>query len=233
MVLKNEAKLTQVGVLFGYFGTIYAIWLDGQPIVDNVPLLSTGGHVGLTSSQSRVAFPAVEIFSLADTAPGPGTDVTAEQYTLSVNITLPTEPDVADAGGGVIFNMPNREDTRHASMVRLAEGGQAIFWGQYDNDGQFTGLGDAQLDLPAGEPATLTLTVRRDSSDVQVNGESVLIPASSGTSSIIRYALILFPVFMILGWWGKWGTLDRALLISISVLLGLCTAMFANWVFLA
>ncbi len=62
---------------------------------------------------------------------------------------------------------------------------------------------------------------------------SMLIPVSSGTGSMIRYALILFPVFMILGWWGKFDTLDRAIMISFSVLLGLFTAMFANWIFLA
>ncbi|MCB0168969.1 MAG: hypothetical protein KDJ97_00330 [Anaerolineae bacterium] len=186
----------------------YAVWLDGQPIAENVPLLSTAGHVGLTSSQSRVAFPAVEIFSLSGTAPGPtaaldllafktvtgewvregdairqlnreatdfvtGTGIAAEQYTLSVDIVLPIEPGLADAGGGVIFNMPSREDNRLATMVRLADGGKAVFWGQYDNAGQFSGLGDASLDLPAGQPATLKLTVRRDSFDVQVNGETI------------------------------------------------------------
>ncbi len=207
-------------------GNTYAIRLDGQPIAENVPLLSPSGHVGLTCSQSEVAFPSVEIYSLSGVAAGPstaldllefqtvtgewvregdaikqlnreatdfvtGTGVAAEQYTLSVDILLPTEPEVADAGGGVIFNMSSREDTRLASMVRLADGGKGIFWGQYDNTGQFTGQGDAPLDLPANQPATLTLTVRRDSFDMQVNGntiaEAVPLASSNGWIGLLSY----------------------------------------------
>ncbi|MCB0168970.1 MAG: hypothetical protein KDJ97_00335 [Anaerolineae bacterium] len=62
---------------------------------------------------------------------------------------------------------------------------------------------------------------------------SVLIPVSSGTGSMTRYALILFPLFMILGWWGRIGILDRAIMIGFSVFLGIFTAIFANWIFIA
>ena len=61
----------------------------------------------------------------------------------------------------------------------------------------------------------------------------VLIPAMSGTGSIIRYTLVLFPIFMVLGDWAKRSTLDRAILIGFSVFLGIFTAIFANWIFLA
>lgn len=62
---------------------------------------------------------------------------------------------------------------------------------------------------------------------------SVLIPASSGSQSLIRYALVIFPVFMLLGVWGKRVWLDRALLIFFSVFLGIFTAIFVNWIFIA
>lgn len=62
---------------------------------------------------------------------------------------------------------------------------------------------------------------------------SILIPASSGTGSISRYALVIFPMFMILGYWGKNQLLDRAIMIVFSVLLGILTAGFVNWVFIA
>lgn len=62
---------------------------------------------------------------------------------------------------------------------------------------------------------------------------SILIPASSGTGSLIRYALVIFPVFMVLGRWGRFAPLDRLLLVSFSVLLGVLTSLFVNWIFVA
>ncbi|MDX2141265.1 MAG: mannosyltransferase family protein [Chloroflexota bacterium] len=62
---------------------------------------------------------------------------------------------------------------------------------------------------------------------------SILIPASSGTGSLSRYALVIFPVFMMLGHWGRHHWLDRALLISFSVMLGILTTVFVNWIFVA
>lgn len=62
---------------------------------------------------------------------------------------------------------------------------------------------------------------------------SVLIPVSSGSQSMTRYALVVFPLFMLLGLWGRNGLLDRALLVSFSVFLGIFTAIFVNWIFIA
>lgn len=62
---------------------------------------------------------------------------------------------------------------------------------------------------------------------------SILIPASSGTGSLSRYALVIFPMFMMLGLWGRYHWLDRLLLISFSVLLGVLTSVFVNWIFVA
>lgn len=62
---------------------------------------------------------------------------------------------------------------------------------------------------------------------------SIVIPSMSGTGSLSRYALVLFPVFMILGYWGRRQWLDRALMVIFSVLLGILTTMFVNWIFVA
>lgn len=62
---------------------------------------------------------------------------------------------------------------------------------------------------------------------------SVLIPSSSGSMSLTRYVLVIFPVFMMLGYWGKYAWLDRTLLMGFSVFLGIFTAIFVNWVFIA
>ena len=61
----------------------------------------------------------------------------------------------------------------------------------------------------------------------------LLLPATSGLQSMIRYVLPLFPIFILLGYWGRHSSLDRVLLASFSVLLGLMTTIFANWVFIA
>lgn len=62
---------------------------------------------------------------------------------------------------------------------------------------------------------------------------SIVIPSMSGTSSLSRYALVIFPVFMMLGYWGNRQWLDRSLMIAFSVMLGVLTTMFVNWIFVA
>ncbi len=62
---------------------------------------------------------------------------------------------------------------------------------------------------------------------------SIVIPSMSGTASLSRYTLVIFPVFMMLGYWGRRQWMDRTLVISFSVMLGILTAMFVNWVFVA
>jgi hypothetical protein len=61
----------------------------------------------------------------------------------------------------------------------------------------------------------------------------LLLPAASGLQSMIRYVLPLFPIFILLGYWGRHSSVDRVLLATFSVLLGLMTTIFANWVFVA
>jgi hypothetical protein len=61
----------------------------------------------------------------------------------------------------------------------------------------------------------------------------MLIPISSSTQSLSRYLLVLFPVFMVLGWYGRHVLLDRTLMVFFNVLLGIATAIFTNWIFIA
>jgi hypothetical protein len=62
---------------------------------------------------------------------------------------------------------------------------------------------------------------------------SVLVPLTRTTWSMSRYVLVIFPIFMLLAWWGRNPAVDKALTISFSVLLGLFSAMYVNWVFFA
>ena len=61
----------------------------------------------------------------------------------------------------------------------------------------------------------------------------LLVPAASALQSMIRYILPLFPVFILLGWWGRAPLVDRALLTTFAVLLGALTAIYVNWIFIA
>ena len=61
----------------------------------------------------------------------------------------------------------------------------------------------------------------------------LLVPAASALQSMIRYVLPMFPVFILLGWWGRSTLLDRAILTTFAVMLGALTAIYVNWVFVA
>lgn len=61
----------------------------------------------------------------------------------------------------------------------------------------------------------------------------MLVPVASSTQSLSRYVLVLFPVFMMLAWWGRRPLLDRSLLVVFATLLGVFTTIFVNWIFLA
>jgi len=62
---------------------------------------------------------------------------------------------------------------------------------------------------------------------------SILIPLNSGSQSLSRYVLVVFPFFMLLGYLGKHKLIDRSLMILFSVFLGIFTALFVNWIFIA
>lgn len=62
---------------------------------------------------------------------------------------------------------------------------------------------------------------------------SIVIPSFSGTGSLSRYAVVLFPVFMMLGYWGRHQWLDRMIMVVSCTLLGILTTLFVNWVFVA
>jgi len=62
---------------------------------------------------------------------------------------------------------------------------------------------------------------------------SLLLPSFSATQSMMRYVIVLFPLFMVLGRWGKTTGFDRAWVVICSVLLGLFTTCYAIWFFVA
>jgi hypothetical protein len=62
---------------------------------------------------------------------------------------------------------------------------------------------------------------------------AVLVPLSSGLGSLVRFIVVIFPLFMVLGSWGRRPWLDRALIALFGVFLGIFTLLFVNWIFVA
>jgi hypothetical protein len=61
----------------------------------------------------------------------------------------------------------------------------------------------------------------------------LLVPASSALQSMVRYVLPMFPVFILLGWWGRYAVVDRVLLATFALLLGVLIVIYVNWIFVA
>jgi hypothetical protein len=59
----------------------------------------------------------------------------------------------------------------------------------------------------------------------------VLLPMWSHTMSMTRYALVAFPVYVLLGRWGKHRAVDRGLVAAFAILLGMLVTINANWYF--
>ncbi|MGH7729581.1 MAG: mannosyltransferase family protein, partial [Vulcanimicrobiaceae bacterium] len=63
---------------------------------------------------------------------------------------------------------------------------------------------------------------------------SILVPLStSSLMSMPRFALVLFPMFMVLALWGKRPSFNNAIVAFSLPLLGLFTVLFANWYWVA
>jgi hypothetical protein len=60
---------------------------------------------------------------------------------------------------------------------------------------------------------------------------SMLVPTASGTGSLARYALVVFPAAMVLARSGRNSNLDRAIQLVSPILLGLLAVLFSRWVF--
>lgn len=111
-----------------------------------------------------------------------GMGVFAETFRVSVDITLPLNTDITDAGGGLIFHMTGRDNPALGYMVRFANGGNEIFWGVYDDNAVFTGQGGAPLSLEIGVLHTLTVIVRQDNYDILVDDATIIqnVPLERG-----------------------------------------------------
>jgi hypothetical protein len=108
-----------------------------------------------------------------------GTGLIAERFDVQLSVGLP--PDVAEAGGGLVFHMPSRDDYAGAGMVRLANGGSEVYWGYFDERYAFQGEGSATID-DITTPMTLSIQVRAETYSILVNGALIAAEVPLGSA---------------------------------------------------
>jgi hypothetical protein len=118
------------------------------------------------------------------------TGLYASEYSIQADIFLPDKPDV---GGGFVVQMPERGSKAGATVVRIINGGQGLFWGVYDESGAFRGRGSVDLPMkPEGETGyQLRVDVRGNSMDVLADNTMVIksatLPRAEGWIGLIAY----------------------------------------------
>ncbi|MEM7539181.1 MAG: hypothetical protein AAF639_43890 [Chloroflexota bacterium] len=108
-----------------------------------------------------------------------GTGVSAERYTVNVDITLPDEAGLENSGAGILFHMSSRNNINGANMVRFQDGGNGLIWGYFDDTGNFVGQGFKEMHLSKGEAHKLSVAVDRGVYNVQVNDEAIVSQVNS------------------------------------------------------
>jgi len=103
-----------------------------------------------------------------------GTGVMAERYLLNATIQMTFTTALTDAGAGVVFHMPERDNKAGAQMVRFVDAGKGLSWGHFDEAGAFVGEGYSTLNLPPDEAHKLTLVAQGSTYDIFVNDKPVV-----------------------------------------------------------
>jgi hypothetical protein len=183
---------------FGYIGllTSRASAVYDEVIVDGVGALFKGtytnmdgftdqrlvsGNWEISNNQARQT-----VSELADYIWNTG--VQASQYTITAKITLPGG---SDAGAGFIIHMSERGTKKNAYIVRLKDGGQAIWWGSTDDAGKFIGQGSAPVPAVTDNSMILKIVVNLDKMAIFINDNPIIadvpLPAQDGWIGLLSY----------------------------------------------
>jgi hypothetical protein len=81
------------------------------------------------------------------------------------------EFEVNGAGAGLVFAMPQADQTAFAHMVRLSEDGKVIFWGQFNQQLKFIGLGNQTI--TARDKQRFSLEFAAKSYTIFLNGQLI------------------------------------------------------------
>lgn len=175
----------------------YAVTLDGVLLAENIPLISSQGHIGLTASQSSVAFEDVQVLPLDYDVSGlsvrpESTAATTGDWQLvdGVLTQVATESAIylrptglwaerfqltVDIALGetatyaeVAFHLAEASSLAGGYAVRLDRQERMASWGRYDEAGSFQVLGTAALTMNE-ESQNLSLNVAESSFDLRLN----------------------------------------------------------------
>lgn len=176
----------------------FSIALDGETLASNIPLNSTSGYAGLTSSQSVVTFDSFAIATAGSELPQPDavvinngewvrdgdllTQTIIERgfyfdrsgfygnvYDLHLNVQLPAEDGVV---GGIIFHSTNGQSPSEGHFVRFRSDG-LMGWGRVNTFGDYQVYGTHQLETTS-TPIDLQLAVRDTIFSIVVNGTTIV-----------------------------------------------------------
>jgi hypothetical protein len=115
------------------------------------------------------------------------TGVQASDYTISAKITL---PNTAISGGGFIIHMSERGTKNNSYIIRLKDGGSAIWWGEINAEGKFKGQGSTKIDK-TGNASVLKLIVKLDKVTILVNDKEIVkdvtITSQDGWIGLLAY----------------------------------------------
>jgi hypothetical protein len=185
------------GQSFGYIGLLASrtVVVYDEVSVDGVGALFKGTYTNLDGfSDQRLVSGKWEISNnkAVQTVTDPAdyiwnTGVQASQYTITAKITL---PGTAASGAGFIIHMAGRDSKKNAYIVRLKDGGQAVWWGATDNDGKFIGQGSALVPAP-GKTLIIKTVVNLDKMAVFINDIQIVadvpLPLQDGWIGLLSY----------------------------------------------
>ena len=83
--------------------------------------------------------------------------------------------------GGVVVNQSSPLTRSGAALIDLADGGNVLRWGHYDDRGYYQLLGAVDLDPSASDSARFSVEVHGDQITVRADGEFVTTFASTGS----------------------------------------------------
>jgi hypothetical protein len=116
------------------------------------------------------------------------TNVAAQHYELQVNVELPQSAADSAVGGGIVFHLPDSEKSgvEGGHLVRFAAGGNELFWGYFDSNGQFIGQGDKALEAAIDHSQNLTLMVRDSTYSILIGDDVIAsdIPLQYDSGSV-------------------------------------------------
>jgi hypothetical protein len=115
------------------------------------------------------------------------TGVQASEYTVTAKITL---PNTNDSGGGFIIHMSERGSKNNSYIVRLKDGGKAIWWGSINDEGKFKGQGSSPIN-GTNKTFVLKVIVKLDLMTVLVDdkeiAKDILLSSQEGWIGLLAY----------------------------------------------